>query len=152
MEGRGEMRNDFEVLIDSDAFVGRFYPNDALHARAEAIFANLEKRESLLVTTNLVIAETATVLSHRSGQPLARKFLEVIEEINLPVIHVDEELQQEATEVFKEQNKKGTSMTDCANAVVAKRFNISLIFSFDEVYPKKFGLKAAGSASPNNSL
>lgn len=33
-----------------------------------------------------------------------------------------------AWELFRKQTKKGTSVTDCANAVVAHRFNISTIF------------------------
>src|SRR5690349_7528376 len=38
-------------------------------------------------------AETATVLSHRQGQDLARTALRAVQASRLPVIHIDENLQ-----------------------------------------------------------
>jgi predicted nucleic acid-binding protein len=89
----------------------------------------------------MVVAETATVLSHRSGQALARKFLDVIERSKLPIVHITEELQKEALKIFKQQSLKGTSVTDCANVTILRRLKIPKIFSFDKVYPKKFGIE-----------
>jgi len=131
-----------EVLVDSDAFVGRFYTKDAHHERAKRGFSTLEKRGSAIATTSLVISEVATVLSHRSGQELARKYLDVMERSKLPVIHIDENLQGAALELFKKETARGTSVTDCANVVVVKRFEIPALFSFDKFYTKRFGLKA----------
>jgi len=133
------MSND--PLVDSDAFVGRMYPDDIHHQRAKHIFKSLEGQGKLLVTTSLVIGEAATVLSHRKGQSLARSFLELIEKARLPVIHVTEDLQEEAISIFKKQDTRGTSATDCANVAVARRFYIPTIFGFDKVYPKSFGLE-----------
>lgn len=96
------------------------------------------------MTTSMVIDEVATVLSHRQGQELARKFLAVVEALQFPTIHIDKTLRQEALAIFKSQQQRGTSVTDCANVAVMKRFAISEIFAFDEVYPKRFGLKPVG--------
>lgn len=131
----------FQVLIDSDAFVGNSYPDDPHHLRAMDIFARLEKERRSIVTTNLVVLEVATVLSHRSGQPLAVKFLDMIENRKVPVIHLDEKLQKSALNTFRDQTARGTSVTDCSNVVVMDYFNIPEIFSFDRVYAKAFGLK-----------
>src|SRR5438552_3691219 len=120
------------VLVDSDAFVGLFYTADAHHQRASAILEGIKRKQSYLVTTSLVIAETATVLSHREGQDTARAFLDWSE--TLPVIHISEELQKEALSLFKQQHNKGNSVVDCANVAVMKRFGIPTIFSFDKVY------------------
>lgn len=133
----------FEVLVDSDALVGRFYIQDAHHSRSLELFEKYEERGTLLVTTSMVVAETATVLSNRSGQQVASEFLSILERSNLPVIHIDEELQSEALELFKQQETRGTSVVDCSNVVVVKRFDIPRILSFDEFYFKKIGLKAA---------
>lgn len=144
---RGEDRpsNQFQVFIDSDAFVGWLLEGDAHHQEATKIFQWLEQQGKILTTSSLVVAETATVLSYREGQPLATKFLEIIGRGNIPVIHVDEDLQGEAYTIFKTQTQKRTSMIDCANVAVMRRFEIPIIFSFDQVYPKKFGLKLASS-------
>ena len=141
------MASEIEILVDSDAFVGRFYPNDKHHKTAKGIFSELEEKGSSIATTSMVVAETATVLSHRSGQDLARTFLSTIEKSTLPVIHMDEKLQREAITIFKDQDKRGTSVTDCANVAVIQRFKIQAIFSFDKFYKKRFRLNTVGKAT-----
>jgi predicted nucleic acid-binding protein len=93
-----------------------------------------------------VVAETPTVLSHRSGQGLAKAFLdEIIENGNFPVIFIAKDLYEQALDIFKQQIKKGSSVTDCANVAVVRRFNIPTIFSFDKVYPKGFEVELISS-------
>ena len=133
----------FDYLVDSDAFIGRFFPNDAHYHECTKKFAQLESGAAQLVTTNLVILEVATVLSHKDSQEAARKFLQVIKQSQLPVIHLDEKLFAKSLELFAIQTKKGTSVVDCANVVVMERYKIGKIFSFDEVYPKSFNLQLA---------
>ena len=136
--------NHFQILVDSDAFVGRINPNDAHHERANRIFQAFAEKKTRLVTTSFVVAETATVLSHRASQSLARVFLEVMGRGNIPVIHIDEALQATALDIFSKQTKRGTSVTDCANVVVIRRMGIAEIFSFDQGYPKQFGVELVG--------
>jgi predicted nucleic acid-binding protein len=137
---KGGMTSHFDVLVDSDAFVGWLYPNDAHFQQVSARFEALEQQGKDLVTTSLVVAETATVLSYRQGQPLARDFLQKIADSRLPVIHITEELQRETLKLFQAQKARGTSMVDCSNVVVMSRFNVPTILSFDKFY-KKLGLK-----------
>ena len=140
-----QQKNRFQVLIDSDAFIGQIYPDDAHFERANEILRSLAEKRVQLVTTSMVVAETATVLSHRVGQKLVLAFLSVMKRGNIPIIHIDEALQEIALTIFSDQAKKGTSVTDCANVAVMQRFGMSSIFSFDKIYPKKFGLKLVGS-------
>jgi predicted nucleic acid-binding protein len=137
--GKGGVTS-FEVLVDSDAFVAWSLPDDLFHAGVQEIFARLSNKQSRLVSTNLVIGETATVLSNRAGQATARTFLQLIDDLKLPVIHVSEEVQAETIRFFKDQDARGTSMVDCSNAVVMKHFEIPEIFSFDKFY-RRAGLK-----------
>ena len=134
-------RPRYQVLIDSDAFVGWLYAKDSHHAEASRIFTRLEDQRWVPVVTSLVVAEAATVLSHREGQPLARTFLDLAK--RYPVIHITRQLQQHALDLFQAQKARGTSVTDCANVVVMRQYQIPTIFSFDKVYPKAFGLKPA---------
>lgn len=130
------------ILVDSDAFVGLFYEKDAHHQEATALFADLEAKSRSIVVTSFVITETATVLSHRKDQTVARAFLKWVETV--PTIYITEELQREALDFFKKQTLKGTSVIDCANAVVMTRFHIPQILGFDGIYTKKWGLQRAG--------
>lgn len=137
--------NQFEILVDSDAFVGLMVEFDAHHKRAREVFRRLEEREAHVVTTSFVVAETATVLSNRKGQSLAKTFLnDVIEKGKFPVVFISQDFYKETLKLFKQQTKKGTSVTDCANVIVARKLQIPTIFSFDKVYPQKFGLELAG--------
>lgn len=135
-----EYVSDFDVLVDSDAFVGFFLPDDALHEQCRAIFEELSERRARLVTTNYVIAETATMISRRSGQPLACNFVEYIYSATLPVVYITEALHRKTMELFLDQSNKNTSFFDCANVAIIRHLGIPKIFSFDQIYPKKFDL------------
>lgn len=148
--GRGKepMSDGVQALTDSDAFIGWMIEADTHHQQAVQIFEHLIVERVNFATTSLVIGETATVLSHLRGQELARTFLdEVIEKGKFPVIYITEALHQEALNIFKKQTKKGTSVVDCANIAVIRQFYIPSIFSFDKVYPNKFGVKFTKSQS-----
>jgi len=150
------MKNDYHILIDSDAFVGWMLKGDAHYERAGALFAQIKENRTSVVTTSAVVDETITVLSHRQGQGIARAFLEqVIEQGNFPVILISESIRTQALELFVAQTKKGTSMTDCLNAAVCACMDIPYIFSFDKAYPSQFNIRLIESthtdASPESS-
>lgn len=142
--GRGKVmeNSNIEVLVDSDAFVGAMLEKDAHYKEAKAIFGSFREKSTQIVTTSAVIGETATVLSHRVGQEVANKFLTATTIFGgIAVVHIDEQLHQEALSIFMKQQIKGTSYVDCVNVVVCRKFNISHIFSFDKAYPKYFGIE-----------
>ena len=137
--GEGVTLSKFHTLVDSDAFIGLFVPTDAHHQKTKTLFNKLQKEKLSPATTSFVVAETATVLSSRAGQSIAQKFLDTVKKF--PVIHITEELQKEALDIFRKQRKKRTSVVDCANVVVVRHFKIPTIFSFDKFYSKQFQLK-----------
>ncbi len=102
-----EAKSEFQVLIDSDAFEPWIHTNDSHHKKVKSTFQKIKKSQISMVTSSWVVAETATVLSHRKGQFLAREFLRKIRDLSFPVIHVDERLQEDATQIFELQEKKG---------------------------------------------
>lgn len=131
----------YDALVDSDAFVGLIWENDLLHEQAVRLFATAQERSLKLVTTSLVVSETATVLSYRSGQVDARRFLTFVDTVN--IIHITHELQTVSLDLFKDQTRKRTSVVDCSNVVVARTFAIPAILSFDAFYRDHLPLKAA---------
>lgn len=133
--------NDFDVLVDSDAFVGFFLPDDAHHPRTTSAFEQFLQHRTRLVATDYIVAETATVLSRRSGQEVARQFLQYVWSGAMPIIHIDAVLHQAALKLFSSQSNKNTSVFDCSNVVVMQQFSIPQIMSFDQAYPKKHGLR-----------
>ena len=126
-------------LTDSDFWVGLLHKTDANHAKAQKAFKQVRQNRDVLVITNYVVSEAGTVLSHKAGQQMARQFFDVTAKYT--TFHIDEQLHKQSVELFKKQNKKGTSMVDCSNVIVIQHFGLSPhIFSFDKFY-KKFDLK-----------
>jgi len=63
------------VLVDSGAWIALVSANDRHHAEAEALFKVAVRQHALLVTTNLVIAETYRFLLHKAGRHAAQAVL-----------------------------------------------------------------------------
>jgi len=129
-----------KIVVDSDFLVALYRQDDASHERATKLFGKVGQDEPELVIINLVIQETATVLSHRIGAAAARKFYEQIRSLADIVIFVDEQLEEQSWQVFLKQSKKGTSFVDCANLAAIAFYNLEGILSFDTFYPRKLRL------------
>ncbi|MBL7159521.1 PIN domain-containing protein [Candidatus Microgenomates bacterium] len=128
------------ILLDSDTLFALYVASDIHHHKARQIFQELLNKEKELLVTNLVVQETATVISYRFGQKQAIDFINRFNKIDIEQVFVDRKLTIKAWEIFLKQKKKGTSYIDCANIVVYKELKILSIFSFDQVY-KRMGLK-----------
>lgn len=126
-----------KILIDSDAFFALYQSKDPHHEKAARIYNELNRSKIPTYSTNLVVYETATLLSYRISQLKAVSFLRDIFNTDLQQIFVNEALAEKALSLFLVQTKKRTSFVDCANAVVMKELKIDKIFSFDEFYKDK---------------
>lgn len=127
-----------KVLDDSDAFIGWIVATDQHHYRAEAAFEQLRQERLQPITTNLVIAETASLLSRRYSLQQARTFLNISQKLD--TIYISEELHHSAVRLFLEQQRTNTTFVDMCNVVVMKQLSLSAILSFDVVYTKDFDL------------
>ena len=137
------MSGHFDVLVDSDAFISFFVVQDAHYKHAQTAFHAFSSSGQILVTTNAVITETASMLSRRISYPVACRFVEFIRDGDFPIIYLDRALQDSAHSIFLVQNKENTSMVDCTNVAVARYYSIPTIFGFDRFYTK-FGLALIG--------
>lgn len=126
------------VLLDSDALIGWITATDDHHARAVALFEIIKQRRMQPVVTNLVIAETASLLSVRQSQAVAQRFMTFVQ--SLQTIIIDEHLHRETVRLFLTQTRNKTSFTDMANVVVVSTYEIPLVFAFDKVYSRDFNL------------
>jgi predicted nucleic acid-binding protein len=136
VRGKDSVSNQFDLLVDSDVFVGWMLPNDALSQKVQTIFYEIKTQQKQWVTTNWVVAETATVLSHRDSQQTAVNFLTMIEEGEIPILTVTPELEQVTYQVFREQSIKNISMIDCSNVALAQHYQIPQLLTFDHFYTR----------------
>ncbi|KKU86832.1 hypothetical protein A3A64_04225 [Candidatus Gottesmanbacteria bacterium RIFCSPLOWO2_01_FULL_48_11] len=126
-----------KALLDANVLVAVYRPTDELHKQAVRVVSELKDKGYELVFTNLLIQETATVLSMRVGMDLARKFLTDYHDIISEEIFIDEDVEKLSWNIFLQQHKKGTSFVDCANLAVIEKYKLDGIVSFDTFYPKE---------------
>jgi predicted nucleic acid-binding protein len=69
------------VFVDTGGFVALLVAEDQMHDRAEALFASASRERWTLVTTNVVVIETYSVLLARArdGRRVAVAFLDAIQ-------------------------------------------------------------------------
>lgn len=128
-----------KYLIDSDFLFGLFVVHDPHHKKVVSFLKN-NNSEDKLVVLNLVVQETATVLSKKDKQVTATLFLTELAKMPVQVLFVGEDDENLSWDIFKKQTKKGTSFIDCANLAIAKKYKFNGILSFDEFYPRELKL------------
>lgn len=126
-----------KIIIDSDALFALHVALDPHHSEAESTFRKLYKAENEIIASNMVLQETATIISYRFGQRPAIDFLRNFERSGIKQLFVGEKLTAKSWKLFREQMKKGTSFIDCANVVVYRETKAELIMSFDKFYKRK---------------
>lgn len=133
-----------DILLDADALIALAKHDDLNHQRAVKINNQLQKRGVSYVLSPFTVAEASTVMSHKVSQLAAKKFLEQIRQLDIPMFDLKEEHIKLADFWFNNQSKKGSSYFDCFNMAILERYKkqIEAIFSFDSIY-KKNGFKLA---------
>ena len=125
-----------KLLIDSDFFFGLFVGVDYHHRKCIALLKDCVNKNRRLVASNLVVQETATVISGKRSQSDAKLFLVELAKMPVQILFIGEEDENLIWEVFKKQTKKRTSFVDCANLTIAQKYKFDGILSFDTFYPK----------------
>ena len=123
-----------KLLVDSDVFVSLIDKNDSNHKKTILLNNKLIKQGYKFFALNVVIYETATVLSHKISHQSAVDFLINILSAKMEIIRLDEKTEKTALTIFLEQKRKNTSFIDCANIAWLKNTGSDQIFSYDRVY------------------
>lgn len=127
---------EYKVIIDSNVLVAVFLMKDSLHSRATLLVSELKRQGAVFYAINLVVQESATVLSMRKDMASVRTFYAGVYDFIDRMVPFDESVEKESWKVFLSQAKKGTSFVDCAILASARHYKIDKIVSFDRFYPK----------------
>ena len=124
-----------KLFLDSGAFIARALAKDQYHPVAVDTFRRLSEGDlpyRLLFTSNYVVDETATFLLYQQGpRPAIETLRRIRSSPTLRVLHVSEDVEGEADELFGRHASSGVSHTDCTTGVLMKRESIDTAFSFD---------------------
>jgi uncharacterized protein len=98
-------------------------------------YRKLREAGDTLLTSNLVLAETATRLRYDAGLPAALAFRALVEEAvgthRLTVRYADADLDSRAWDVMEQYADRTLSFADCVGAVTAREARSGVVFGLD---------------------
>ncbi len=132
------MTDRLHIFVDTDAFVALAVANDTNHEKALTLLNALHKRLVIFFTSNYVFAESVTVISQRASHDAALQYIDAMQSLENPFIieRADDDIEDEAIRIFKQQTSKNISYVDCTNMAFMAHLQADAIFSFDGGYRK----------------
>jgi len=118
------------VFVDTSAFFAVIDQDDGNHERALKQWSALLVPENVLVTTNYVVVEAATLIHRRLGPRAAAAFHADM----MPLVHVQfVSAQQHGAAVAASllAARRGPSIVDCASFEVMRGLGVADAFTFD---------------------
>jgi predicted nucleic acid-binding protein len=123
------------VFVDTGGFVALLVAEDRMHDRAAALFEAASRDRWSLVTTNVVLIETYSVLLARArdGRRSALAFVDAMEASSdgIVVERVRSEDETNAIALLRAHTDKSYSLCDALSFVVMERLGIADALAFD---------------------
>lgn len=141
------------VYADSGAFIALIWRRDRAHQRVRDHYATLRDAGDVLLTSDLVVSETATRLRFDAGLEAALAFRGLLDEAiaagRLVVRHADAELDARAWDLMERHPGLTLSFTDCVGAVTATEGRAAAVFGLDSDFRALgFSLEPAAPRTP----
>lgn len=120
------------MFVDTGAWYALCDASDQYHADAAAHARKLAKENATMVTTNLVVHETFTLLSRKVSRRAAIAFIDELRATDkVRILLSDAVLEEEALGIIRKHGDQDFSMTDAVSFAVMRRESIRRAFTFD---------------------
>jgi uncharacterized protein len=121
------------IFVDSSAWIALADRDDFHHKKAAEIYLSILNNFRILVTSNLVIAETYVVLLNELGHKEAMEFLQRVKASpRILKTYSNENIEAEADRILTKYSDQGFSYTDSVSFAIMKQQKIKKAFSFDK--------------------
>lgn len=131
-----------KIFVDTWAWKALADENDIRHKEAKTIYDQLKEQGYSWFTSNFVVDESYTLIRKKVDLETAVDFGEglklSIKTGVVKVIHITEEIEEKAWEIFSKYKDQNFSFTDCTSFVVMQEAEIKECFTDDEHF-KIFG-------------
>ncbi len=120
------------IFVDTGAFLARYLKRDQYFDRARSQWLLIRSEALPLVTTNLVLVETATLLSRRSRPDVAvGKMRAIYQSGSFTVHYSSREEEMAGLDLIAKYRGHDVSLTDGVSFAVMRKLGITRAFSFD---------------------
>ena len=140
------------VFVDTSAFLSILDGDDAHHPATAKVWGELLAADTLLVTSNYVLVETAALVQSRLGPAASRAFHQDL----WPILHiewVDAKVHAAATVILLSAERRKLSLVDCVSFEIMRLHQIDTAFTFDRHFREQGFVclpgVAAGKSVPN---
>ena len=117
------------AFVDTSFWIAEAITRDSRHADAVALADRF--RDAPAVTSNLVLGETWTLLSHRLGHFHAVRWLDRLrKEVVVRIERVEAELESEAWEWLRAHDKRPYSFVDATSFALMRKLRIREALAF----------------------
>jgi hypothetical protein len=120
------------VFLDTSAWLALTNKSDTFHAKAKKARSKLLKAKSKCYVTDYVIVEVANSLSRNPWRAASIQLINSIHSSdNIEIIRIDQDIYDEAWNLYSSRKDKEWGLTDCTSFVVMKRYAIGDAFTND---------------------
>lgn len=121
-----------KIFIDTNGWIALNSKRDNLYSKALTLNRELLQKGFEYVTTNFILDETYTWLAIKAAHSMAVDLGEKIRcSKKIRVVHITEEVEEEAWQLFKQYRDKNFSFTDCTSFAVMRKLGITKAFTND---------------------
>ncbi|MBE3571894.1 MAG: type II toxin-antitoxin system VapC family toxin [Moorella humiferrea] len=124
-----------KVFVDTGLWFAYLVRSDQHHHEAAQVMLSLQAEGTLLITSDLILSETYTLLMRKLNTKAALQFLDIIkqqvEEGFTEIIWVDKEIQREARIILEKFSDHSLTLADATSAAILRLNNIPRIATFD---------------------
>ena len=123
------------LLVDSGAWYALADRSDRHHRQAIEFYRQIFKEFQQLITTNLIIAETYTLIRRALGHAPGVSFLNNLSASpRVMMVFSDQEIEKNAQEIIRRNKDQDFSYTDAVSFALMRQKNITQAFTFDQYF------------------
>ncbi len=119
------------ILVDTSAWYALAAADDAHHPEAKKFYQS-QRGKARWVATDLILAETFTLLNLRLGRSSAIRFWETLRQLGTAVLCLDPVDLEAAWHITQAWNDQSFSLVDCTSFALMERLGITQVFAFDQ--------------------
>lgn len=106
------------TILDSNVWIGFFYPHDSQHIKARKTF---EQVQLPLLLPEYIVSEVCTVLTRQAGKTVANQFVEEIaDNVDIRVTLTEPFFFRDLLEFYRANPHKGLSFTDISLLLLSR--------------------------------